>query len=195
MAATATPEGRVGSEIIAGWPEASREAAQLVIDKYGEPHEATESLLIWHAVGPWKRIVASKAYSFHAFPRPHYDSVQSVIDYRVPIRCCDDVVQFDGSVTIDRTAGELSARCHDEEANSLALNLVHDLVTGAKDVEAARRYYAQEVLDYRRGKPTPYMNKLQFHHGGETADPDERILTDEELERALEEGKAARRQG
>jgi hypothetical protein len=46
-------ENRPGSDIIKGWPEESREAAQLVIDTYGEPHEATESLLTWHEVGPW----------------------------------------------------------------------------------------------------------------------------------------------
>jgi hypothetical protein len=33
-----------------GWSEEAREAAQLVIDKYGEPHEATDSLLIWNNV-------------------------------------------------------------------------------------------------------------------------------------------------
>ncbi len=32
-----------GSDIIKEWPEESREAAQLVIDKYGEPHEVTDS--------------------------------------------------------------------------------------------------------------------------------------------------------
>jgi len=44
-----TPQG---SDIIKGWPEESQEAAQLVIDTYGEPQEATESLLTWHQVGP-----------------------------------------------------------------------------------------------------------------------------------------------
>jgi hypothetical protein len=38
-------ESRKGSELIQDWPEESREAAQLVIDTYGEPHEATGSLL------------------------------------------------------------------------------------------------------------------------------------------------------
>lgn len=38
---------RKGSEIIKGWPEDAREPAQLVINKYGEPHEATESFLAW----------------------------------------------------------------------------------------------------------------------------------------------------
>jgi hypothetical protein len=30
-----------GSQTIRSWPEESREAAQLVIDQYGEPDEAT----------------------------------------------------------------------------------------------------------------------------------------------------------
>ncbi len=32
------------------------------------------------------------------------------------------VAEFDGSVIVERTAGEVSARCHDEQANFLALN-------------------------------------------------------------------------
>ena len=62
----------------------------------------------------------------------------------------------------ERTAGEVSARCHDEQANLLALNLMQDLVTGTKDVDEARNYYAKEFLDARRNKPTPYMEKLHF---------------------------------
>ncbi|MFL5737803.1 MAG: hypothetical protein ACJ76P_10750 [Actinomycetota bacterium] len=60
---------RRASEIIQAWPEESREPAQVVIDKYGEPTEETDSSLIWHGVGPWKRIVASKAFYKHEFPR------------------------------------------------------------------------------------------------------------------------------
>src|SRR3546814_9675529 len=56
----------------------------------------------------------------------------------------------------------ISARCHDEEANFLALNLMHDIVTGAKTVAEARAYYGKEFLDYRRKKPTPYMERLRF---------------------------------
>lgn len=52
-----------GSTIIKGWPDEAREAAQLVIDTYGEPHEATESQLLWHGVRPWKRIVATRTSS------------------------------------------------------------------------------------------------------------------------------------
>ncbi len=181
---------QVGSEVIQGWPDGTREAARLVLDKYGEPDEASESQLVWHKRGPWKRIVATKLAYKHDFPAPHYDSVESVIDYRVPPDKFSDLAHFDGSVIAERTAGEVSARCHDEEANCLALNLMHDIVTGAKDVQAAREYYGKEFLDYRRKKPTPYMQGLKFSPAGEEArDPDQRILSDDDLQRALDEGK------
>ena len=178
-----------GSDIIRGWPKESREAAQLVLDKYGEPNEATDSQLVWRKCGEWKRIVASKAFYQHDFPAPHQDSVESFIDYRVPPEKFADIAAFDGSVICERTAGEVSARCHDEEANRLALNLMHDIVIGEKTVREARDYYAKEFLDYRRKKPTPYMQKLRFpvQHGG-TVDVDKRLLSDEDLERAKAEG-------
>ena len=180
------------SDVITDWPEESREAAQLVIDKYGEPHEATDSFLVWYGVGPWKRIVASKTFWEHEFPAPHFDSVESVLDYRVPTTAFNALAQFDGSVIAERTAGEISARCHDEEANNLALNLANDIVTGSKSVEEARGYYAKEFLDYRRGLPTPYMEKLRFPTGrDDTTDKDERVISDDELERAKAEGGAS----
>lgn len=100
-----------GSNIIERWPEESREAAKLVLDKYGEPHEATDSQLIWHDVGEWKRIV-----------------------------------------------------------------------TGERNADDARDYYAEEFLNARRGRPTPYMDKLRFGPDPGAADPDERALSDEDLE-------------
>ena len=183
-------KAKTGSEIIQSWPEESREAAQLVIDTYGEPHEASQSFLVWHKTGPWKRIVASKEFYEHTFPAPHYDSVETVLDYRVPTEFFTPLAGFDGSVIVERTVGEISARCHDEQANSLALNLMHDIVTGERNVEEAREYYAKEFLDARRKKPTPYMDKLKFEPGTQTADPDERLLSDEDLEGAVTEGKS-----
>jgi len=177
------------SKRIEQWPDESREAAQLVIDRYGEPDEATPSQLVWHRRGEWKRIIATKAFHRHDFPVPHFDSVESVIDYRVPIEDFTPLAQFDGSVVVERTTGEASARCHDEEANRLALNLMHDIVAGEKNVDEARAYYAKEFADYRRKLPTPYMEQLRFAGGADTADPDERILSNEELKRASEEGR------
>lgn len=180
------------SPAIADWPNDAREAAQLVVDQYGEPDEVTASWVVWHEPGPWKRIVASREVHEHNFPAPHLDSVESVIDYQVPDDKARAIFQFDGSVVLNRTEGEVSARCHDEQANFLALNLMHDIATGAKDTRQAREYYAQEFLDARRKKLTPYMEKLRFPIAkAKTADPDARMLTDEALARAKEEGKRA----
>jgi hypothetical protein len=175
---------------IENWPEESREAAKLVIQQYGEPDEMSASQLIWHHPGPWKRIVASKTFYQHDFPAPHIDSVESVIDYHVPVEKFSDLAAFDGSVIVERTAGEVSARCHDEQANFLALNLMHDIVTGAKSVQEARDYYAKEFADYRRKLPTPYMEGLHFTPDNRSAaDPDRRMLSDNDLARAAQEGK------
>jgi hypothetical protein len=177
------------SEVILGWPEAAREAAQLVIDQYGESDEVTPTQLTWHRRGSWKRIVATRTFYRHDFPLPHTDSVESVIDYKVPVDKVSALAAFDGSVVVQRTAGEVSARCHDEQANFLALNLMHDIATGQTSVEDARRYYAKEFADYRRKKPTPYMEGLRFQPGkGGCADPDVPLLSDADLERAKQEG-------
>lgn len=178
-------------QIIDTWPEESKEAAQLVIDAHGEPHEATESMLIWHGVGSWKRVVATRTFYAHEFPAPHIDAVESFIDYRVPPEKFSQLAEFDGSVVVERTVGEVSARCHDEQANFLALNLMHDIVTGQKSVAEARRYYTEEFVNARRKRPTPYMEKLRFTPGKDTADRDQRSVSDQELERAAEEGKQA----
>ena len=174
-------------EIIAEWPEESREAAKLVIDAHGEPHEAAPSMLLWHGVSGAKRVTAWREFSHHDFPAPHTDSVTTTIDYAAPPEVATEIIEFDGSVTIARTAGEVSATCHDEQANSLALNLVDDIVRGAKVASEAREYYAKEFLDFRRGLPTPYMEKLRVAALDETADRDERVISDEELAEAEQE--------
>ena len=180
---------RSASDILRDWPEEAREAAQLVVDEYGEPHEATDSAMTWSGVGQWKRIVAQKAFWQHDFPAPHTDSVESFIDYRVPADKFTPLAQYDGSVMVERTSGEASARCHDEQANNLALNLMNDIVTREKTAQQARDYYAKEFLDARRKQPTPYMEKLRFTPGTSAADPDTRMLSDEQLDRAEAEGK------
>ena len=69
---------------------------------------------------------------------------------------------------------------------------MHDIITGAKSVEEARQYYVQEVLDYRRKRPTPYMEGLRFDVPvGGTADPDVSLITEEDLEKAIPEGESA----
>src|SRR3546814_4003934 len=49
-------------------------------------------------------MIASKAFYRHDFPAPHTDSVESVIDYRVPPDKFTALAEFDGSVIAERTA-------------------------------------------------------------------------------------------
>ena len=89
----------------------------------------------------------------------------------------------------------MSARCHDEQANLLALNLIHDIVSGTKDPQAGRAYYAKELADYRRKKPTPYMDGLRFKPDDRSAaGPDTRILSDQDSQAAVKEGKRRAKQ-
>ena len=177
------------SEIIEAWPEKAREAAKLLLDAHGEPDEATSSRLIWRDISGCKRVIASKAFFQHDFPTPHTDSVESVIDYRVPTEKFTGLALFDGSVVAERTAGEVSARCHDEQANFLALNLIHDIVTGQKSPDEARAYLGKEFLDHRRKKPTPYMDRLRVPSQHDTFEPDRPILTEDELRDAMGQGR------
>ncbi|NKX51506.1 hypothetical protein HER39_13190, partial [Arthrobacter deserti] len=52
----------------------------------------------------------------------------------------------------------------------------------------ARAYYAKEFAGYRKKEPTPYMDKLQFQAGTGAPDPDQRVLSVQDLERAAREG-------
>ncbi|MEI4802594.1 hypothetical protein ACIGHG_24865 [Bacillus sp. NPDC077411] len=62
------------------------------------------------------------------------------IDYKAPVPFFDELTQFDGSLYIDRTAGEVTAKCDQEAADFMALNLMHDMVTGRRNVKDARRF-------------------------------------------------------
>ena len=174
------------------WPKESKEAAQLVIDEYGEPEEVCDSTMTWHKAGSWKRIIAYKDFDKHDFPAPHIDCVETFIDYKVPEEKVSELNVFDGSVVVNRTRGEISARCHDVQANSLALNLAHDVIGGKKTAQEARAYYAHEFLGYRKKEPTPYMDKLLFKPGEPGGDPDKRLLSDNQLEVAVNQGSATK---
>lgn len=154
--------------IIEDWPEAPKTAAETTIERYGPPNEATPTKLFWYQNGPWKRTVVTRDVVTHHFPMPHSDYVKNIIDYQVPPEKFDDLASFDGSCLPDRTAGEVGARCDSEWANIITLNLMHDIVTGAKSVEEARKEFADVASAYALGRPAPYAERLQFEvpHGG-----------------------------
>jgi hypothetical protein len=161
-------------EIIAAWPDVPREVAQTVMDKHGPPHEATASWLIWFNNSPWKRTILNRDTVPHDFPMPHPDLLEQFIDYQAPPDMFDELANYDGSVIVERTKGEMSARCDKEEMNFLAINLANDIVTGQRTVEEARQFYAETAKAFKEGQSDPYVEGFVFEvpEGG-TNDPDQ----------------------
>lgn len=158
----ARPTREVTDCILRDWPKTATEAARAMIEKYGQPAEATPTRLIWFNNGPWKRTVVLKEEIDHDFPMPHKDVLEQVIDYQAPPDKFDELAAYDGSVILERTRGEMSARCDKEAANFLALNLAHDIVQGSKTVDQARQAYGQAMQAMMSGQPPETTQKLTF---------------------------------
>jgi hypothetical protein len=148
--------------ILNDWPAPQKNVAQQMIAKYGLPNEATPTKLSWYENYPWKRTELSKDVVLHHWPTVHTDFLTQVIDYRVPPDMFHLVAQFDGSILCDRTRGEVSARCDSESANVLGMNMVHEIVTGKRTVEDARRISCESTVAYNLGRSAPYAERLLF---------------------------------
>lgn len=160
-------------QVISTWAATPKDVANAMIKKYGNPNEATASMLIWYNNGPWKKTIVYSEEVPHDFPMAHTDLLQQYLDYKTPLDKYDDLAEYDGSVVVERTKGEISARCDKEEMNFLALNLANDVATGKKTVAEARAYYARAAMAFMKGEKDPYTTGLKFTVSkGGTADPD-----------------------
>lgn len=147
---------------IEDWPAMAKKSAKQTIEKYGPPNEATPSHLIWFNNGPWKRTIVHRHEIPHDFPQPHTDVIENVINYEVPVELLTELGRYDGSLYVDRTRGEASARCDMEAANILSLNLMNDIVHGKYKAEEARKVYAEVTATFMMNRPAPYAEALQF---------------------------------
>ena len=161
---------------LVGWPKMSIAVASDLITKYGLPKENNAHELTWYDNGPWKRTVLHKEEIQHNFPYPHKDVLEQTVNYRVPVGKIADLVKYDGSLVVDRTRGELTVHCNNEESNTLTLNIADDIVKGDRSVEQALAYHAQVIRGVQIGEPETYPYKLRFkapQPAADTADPDE----------------------
>lgn len=164
--------------IVEDWPHAQKNIARQMLEKYGPPNEATWTKLFWYRNGPWKRTVLDRDSVMHNWPTVHSDFLTQVIDYKVPPEMFDDVAQFDGSILLDRTRGEVAARCDSEAANVLGINMVHEIVTGKRTAQEAREVSAQNTVAYNLGRSAPYAERLLFEVSeGGTEDLDEGMIS------------------
>jgi hypothetical protein len=170
------PAPSVVREMFMDWPASSRMAAEMMTAKYGNAHEATPTMLVWHNVGSFKHVYISRDPVPHHFPKHHDDVMEQVISYRVPPEMFDELAAFDGSVIVERTKGELSARCDKEGANFLALNLAHEIITGKRSVAEARQEYAAQIKAMMENRPAPLTERLMFTLHANAADADRPVM-------------------
>lgn len=148
--------------IVERWPSAPKKVAQDTISKYGLPNEATPTLLIWHDNGPWKRTIVTSDETAHDFPTPHTDFFTQTINYEVPVEKLAELAEFDGSLIIYRTAGQVSASCDNEAANFLAVNLMHEIVEGRLTAEQARQELAQQQAAWLAKREAAHAERITF---------------------------------
>jgi hypothetical protein len=152
------------NSITENWPANTKEASNLLINKFGLPDEITSTTLVWKDRGVWKKTVLMKEGIPHDWPMAHTDYLLQTINYKVPIDKFDELARFDGSVIVDRTKGTLSARCDKEEMNVLALNLAHDIISGKRTVEDARDHFAKTAARFKEGDTANTLVRgLQFN--------------------------------
>lgn len=154
------------------WPKRSYRLAKLLIHSYGLPHEATPSMLVWYYNGTWKRTILHRDGAKHNIPRPHIDLLEQTIDSKVSPEACTQIANFDGSIIVDRTRGEMTAYCQDEQANTFILNLAHDIALGNKTPQEARRILIDSEDLFQHILPNPYREHLQFDPTIQAGDSD-----------------------
>jgi hypothetical protein len=164
------------NRMIQDWPAENKSAADTLMQKYGMPQEATPHRLVWHDNGPWKRTTLIREQIDHNFPVPHKDYLEQAIPYNAPVDRFDELATYDGSVIVDRTRGEIAARCDKEGMNFTALNLANDVATGKVEVEEARNQYAQIASQFMKGQKPEYTQGFRFQVPRDyTGDPDQRF--------------------
>jgi hypothetical protein len=166
MAQAEIPKSYTKDEVlkhVSSWSKEAKDAAAFMINKYGVPSGVTPAMVVWNDVKPFKRSVLYKEAVVHKFPMEHKDVLEHFIDYKITdAKKVMEIWNFDGSVILERTKGEMSARCDREEANVLALNLADQIATGKTSVESARMEYGRQIMALKDGSPKELTQKLVF---------------------------------
>lgn len=164
-------------QFISQWPVASRFAAEDMVEKYGLPDSVSNDSIVWEETGYFKRSIVYRDGVTHNFPSPHQDVLQQFVGYRIPAGKVEELWKFDGSITVDRTRGEISSRCNREEMNVLALNLADNIIQNRMKVPRAREVYEASAKSFMKGDPTTnYMAGLNFSEYLNAGDPDHSIM-------------------
>jgi hypothetical protein len=80
--------------------------------------------------------------------------------YRVPPELAHLILQFDGSILVDRTWGEVAGRRAAAAANLLGRHMVHELLTGNPSMEEPGT--SEQTTVACLGRDAPYAERLLF---------------------------------
>lgn len=168
-------QGQVSlQQVTANWNEHAREAARLMFEKYGAPQEVTQNRLVWHENRPWRMTAVINQQVEHNFPVAHRDVLVQSLAFDFPVERFPEVAQFDGSITVNRTAGEVTVQCDREEHNFIAVNLAHDIAAGNLNAAQARQRMAELAEAVKNGQQPSYATDIRFNLpvSNRTGDPD-----------------------
>lgn len=148
--------------IIRSWPASSSTVARSLIKKYGLPHEAAPTGLVWYYNGPWAKTMVSRDGVRHIFPNAHLDVLEQTLRYRVLPEKIAELALYNGSLTVNPTRGEISICCSDEDVNFLSMNLGHEIILGLTTSSEAKERHRQIMNGRRLLWPEMAMEGLQF---------------------------------
>ncbi len=89
----------------------------------------------------------------------------------------DAIGRFDGSCLVDQDCGRGGGAVRLRAANTITINLMHEIVTGGSGRRGRTKTFAENAAAYTLGRPAPYAERLQFVvPQGNTHDPDESMM-------------------
>lgn len=168
--------------IIQDWPLLSKEVTTTMMKFYGAPNIATETQITWYYNGLWKRTTVYKDGYPHDFPEPHTDMLEQVINYHVPAEKVGELAMLEGSLFVDRTKGEVIVHCDNEGANTISMNVMHEIVQGKRTPAEARDKIKEQITRFMKNEQAPYAEELLFElPEKEQWDTDSPVVDDKEL--------------
>ena len=179
MSEKSNPEGASNpsdvDSIIANWSKNVQSQARMLIERYGKPNMVDAIELSWINNGPWRKTVLHRDGFTQSMIGRDRDHLEQTISFKVPEDKIADLQRFDKRIEVNQTVGELTSHADSESMNFLALNLANDIVTGQRNVQAARTFYQKVKMFEKVGKSSPYLNGFVFalDNSGKTGEPDD----------------------
>lgn len=155
------------------WPDAARQQAQIMLERYGPPERLSPQSMEWDERWPWKSVSVSA-------DSPLSPLTQSVVCH-IPEGKPAELARFPHGLMVDEERGEMAARSDREALNFLSLNLGMDILAGRRSPEEASRHFTRAVDLFYAGKSVPEAEKLLFDVPPPREQPSARIWYETKL--------------